>query len=63
MEQAALDKVLLGPKGQPLKTPMASVQHPSFLIFIFSSSKKMIVIVNYIKALCRNKIYRVDMNI
>jgi len=49
--------------AKPLQTPMARVYHTSCLIFVFSSSNKMIVIVNYIQSLCRDKIYRVDMNI
>jgi len=49
--------------GKPLQTPMTRVQQTYCLICVFSSSNKMIVIVNYIQSLCRNKIYRVDMNI
>lgn len=63
MEQAALDKVILGPRGQPSQTTMTKVQHASFLICILSSSNKMIVTKNYIQSLWRNKIYRFDTNI
>ena len=63
MEQVVLCKLKITPKVQPFQTPMTRVQHTSCLICVFSSSNKTIVIVNYIQSLCRNKIYRVEMNI
>ena len=55
MEQETLGKVILGPKGQPSQNPMTRVQHASCLICVFSSSKKMVVIVNYIQSLYKRK--------